>query len=227
MGVDFDRSSILDIGANIGNHTLQFSKKFATVHAFEVNPRVQHVLLANTYSVNNITVHCHGLGENISEYFINEDFFNLGASKVEIAPSDLSTEAVKIIPLDDVARAINDVAVVKIDVEGFEASVLSSGESFLSDTRPIIFLEQLSDEFKPPFRETETLDLLRKLGYEFILCRPQPGRGLLAKVWISALSLLGRAKTDRIFEFVKDIQKADYDMIVAVHKYNNPLRGEL
>ena len=44
----------LDIGANIGNHTIFFAEIFAKVIAFEPNPKTHSVLIINTNNLNNV-----------------------------------------------------------------------------------------------------------------------------------------------------------------------------
>jgi hypothetical protein len=43
-----DRTAALDIGANIGNHSVYFSDLFAEVYAFEPNPRTFSLLKFNS-----------------------------------------------------------------------------------------------------------------------------------------------------------------------------------
>ncbi len=58
----------IDIGANIGNHSIYFSDYVKEVHAFEPNPRVFRILEINSEYKKNINCYNYGLGENKGTY---------------------------------------------------------------------------------------------------------------------------------------------------------------
>ncbi|MCB0456605.1 MAG: FkbM family methyltransferase, partial [Flavobacteriaceae bacterium] len=65
-----EEHSILDVGANIGNHTLQFSKHFKQVYAFEPNLLACDVLKLNTAGIQNIKLFNYGLSNKNGEAFL-------------------------------------------------------------------------------------------------------------------------------------------------------------
>jgi FkbM family methyltransferase len=153
----------LDIGANIGNHTSFFSNFFERVYAFEPNPMVRAVLVANTIG-RNITIYEDGLSDVNGTLYFQQDFVNLGGSRI-VAEKQQSDFSINVKRLDDVAieNDLTNVTFVKMDVEGHEANVIRGGMSFLSAQKPIIAMEGffLSD----PSRGQEISSLLKEAGY--------------------------------------------------------------
>ena len=75
----------LDIGANIGNHSLFFSQYFSTVYAFEPNPVTYELLKINSTYVSktkNIIPYCYGLSDKTQNLNLRFDPNNIGNSKI-------------------------------------------------------------------------------------------------------------------------------------------------
>ena len=87
---DSNQEIALDIGANIGNHSIFFSKYFKKVFAFEPNPKTYDVLLINSkYSPKkNIVPFNYGLSNNNDYLPLLTDPSNLGGSKIINLPTD-------------------------------------------------------------------------------------------------------------------------------------------
>jgi FkbM family methyltransferase len=131
---------VLDIGANIGNHTVFFAKVLgAKVLCFEPNPAVQAILKANV-DLNNlgdrVEVHNIALGAEAGTGRVeNENPSNLGMAKVV-----RSDGGVRIARLDDIIKN-EHVDLVKIDVEGMESDVLRGATATLHRCRPLLLIE--------------------------------------------------------------------------------------
>ncbi|MGB0798029.1 MAG: FkbM family methyltransferase, partial [Planktomarina sp.] len=67
----------LDIGANIGNHSVFFADHFENVISFEPNPRTHDVLLANARLRPNIETHNIGLSDQAGEVEVSYDPRNI------------------------------------------------------------------------------------------------------------------------------------------------------
>lgn len=153
-------SIVLDIGANIGNHTIYFSviSQVAQVYSFE--PILETFeRLANNIKLNqceNVTLFNCGLGaENSFAEADNLTFGNNGAMKIKYS-HDSNSIIVK--PLDDFYFS-SKVDFMKIDVEGFEEEVLKGGVNRIKMDRPVIFIEIHKQNY---FRVEECL---KKLDY--------------------------------------------------------------
>jgi FkbM family methyltransferase len=142
-------NTIVDIGANIGCHTLYFSEivsdNSGTVYAFEPQPQNYNLLIKN---INN------NHKQNIIAY-------ELGCSDCEceckIAVADLSKNinmgdftlnhnisankfyTVKCVRLDDILKETIDV--IKIDVQGWEQNVLNGSKNIISNYKPLLIIE--------------------------------------------------------------------------------------
>lgn len=195
----FKSASILDIGANIGNHAVFFSDHFANVHAFEPNPRTYDLLRFNTKPISNITCHKHGLSSASGAATLFQDDKNMGASFVgqEKDRPGRNTKSIKIQQktLDQIHGKLGEVAAIKLDVEGMELDVLKGGSTFLETAMPIIFFELLETDFSNG--TTGSLEYLKSLGYRFC--------------WIDK----GEASADSVLSFLKGLAVTPKNRIVT------------
>jgi FkbM family methyltransferase len=130
-------SVVLDVGANIGNHTLWMAKVCGfQVHAFE--PVMPHAVYANVVLnelQNDVTVWPCGLGSEPGK------FYHEGKGVLKPGQSKQSTdETFEILRLDELG--IENVALMKIDVEGMELDVLRGGLTTIERDRPVILTEE-------------------------------------------------------------------------------------
>jgi FkbM family methyltransferase len=148
----FDRDAIaLDIGANIGNHAIYLAGTFAVIHAFEPNPTVLSRLRDNI-ALNDlddsIRVHPVGLGAKteILAFRENNDG-NLGASGFLKADEEVGALTrvleLQIVNADEyVGRlALPRLDFVKVDVEGWEASLFEGLSETIRRHRPVVAFE--------------------------------------------------------------------------------------
>jgi FkbM family methyltransferase len=139
----------IDVGANVGHHSLFMSKLCDEVHSFEPYGRVKDILMSKLLfsKCSNIVVHNVGLGEK-SEFL---DFYapvgrnigtgsfmaehakdnNIKYGKLEIVEGDLYISKLNLKRID----------LIKIDVEGFEKYVLLGLRDTLEKYRPFVVME--------------------------------------------------------------------------------------
>jgi FkbM family methyltransferase len=155
---------VLDVGANIGVHTLEFARaceaKGGIVHAFEPQ-RILFQMLAGNVALNSFqNVYCHlaavssksgQLSMPAIDYSVPSSFsgIELGQGRqdeyIGQAPQwDQSHETVPLITLDglDLPR----VELMKIDVEGMEIEVLHGAVNLITKFRPPIYLEYAKND---------------------------------------------------------------------------------
>ena len=171
--VEFKKGAALDIGANIGNHSIYFSKFFEKIYSFEPNTSTFSLLTANSKWQTKIVPLNYGLGEYSGTFMMHEETGNFGASSIIPTNNERATDVVSIAvrTLDEHVEELKNVLFVKIDVEGFEANVLRGGEAFISANEPVIVLEQHLDDFNG--NTTPSIELLKQFNYK--ICWQQNG----------------------------------------------------
>ena len=73
----------LDIGANIGNHSIFFSDYFSKIIAFEPNPHTYRLLEYNAAFRSNISSYNVGLGDKKGAFVLVENNTNYGGSAID------------------------------------------------------------------------------------------------------------------------------------------------
>jgi FkbM family methyltransferase len=140
----------VEVGANIGCHTLPIAKAL-TLHrrrlmAVEPQPVIFQQLCANL-SLNHVrNVHAVPKAcapQRSTLYFSRQDYDqagNFGAVRLRERAGD-ADEKVEALPLDELLDDRWDVGLLKIDVEGMESAVLNGAMRTVARCRPVIYLE--------------------------------------------------------------------------------------
>lgn len=155
----------LDIGANIGTHTIYLSDYFAQVHAFEPQTSIFKLLESNIKlnGCTNIQAYKFGLGEkNIQENMEKYDPTkpnNQGAIGIDKSKTS-NGEQIQVKILDELG--LSNIGFMKIDVEGYELYVLKGAINTLKINKPIIIIE-LNEKTKND--RDEIVKLLTNLNY--------------------------------------------------------------
>lgn len=172
----------LDVGANIGNHACFLAPRFARVLAFEVNPTAARLLEANVAfnDFGNVRTLNVGLGD-VSTVLPFAEFKggNLGRSAfVELARAqEPGMRQLPIEPYDAIEASLGidpPVALVKIDVEGFERRVIAGMRGMLARDKPFVLFESHSAE--GPEGGAAIFSLLREIGYRRFVEVERTGR---------------------------------------------------
>lgn len=217
------RSACLDLGANIGNHSLHFAEHFDRVIAFEPHPRTFGLLKLNAdLAPNVVAINC-GLSSSAGQVSVNENRGNMGASSIG-RQADAGGRAVsfELRRVDDIAevRACAAISFVKIDVEGHELEALKGAAETLRRHQPVIAIEALGNEVCEG--STAALDFLRSLGYSYCyelrnsgLIGLLPGRVAKALRALSALLTGVRAKRRKSLQLVEQLATRNYPMLLC------------
>jgi FkbM family methyltransferase len=146
----FRHGIAVDVGANIGNHTLWFARRFARVIAFEPNPVCTHLLRASLLmnNVDNVQLFDTGLSDSAGErVFHANQQSNLGRSGLS---GHLAAGATRSFPvsvargdtlLDQTCLGGLPVCLVKLDIEGHELAALRGLEATLRAQQPLLLFE--------------------------------------------------------------------------------------
>lgn len=150
-------SVVCDVGANIGAHTLAFSRLAKSVFAFEPVPLMFNAL-AGMIALNDLeNVTCMQAGisdtDGVMSYMalVTDSENNFGAAT--LSPFD-GDRPVQVLPLEIPCDFL------KIDVEGMEVEVLRGAAAMIKECRPIIYVE--ADR---PERIDELVSVLSEYGY--------------------------------------------------------------
>jgi FkbM family methyltransferase len=165
---------ILDIGANIGAHTVplaQLTGPGGRVLAFEPQRTPFYSLCANVVLNNLTNVVCHqaAAGEAAGSLSVPElDYWaenNFGGLELARDYSHHRTYTVPILKVDDLDLA--DCHFMKIDVEGMEQKVLAGAVETIRRYRPLLYVED--DRYE---KSAELRAFLAGLGYELYVHQP-------------------------------------------------------
>ncbi len=158
----------IDVGANVGHHSLYMSALCEIVHSFEPNPLVRSKLkekIVNN-SISNINVHGVGLGDkNEVLPFYAPKGCNQGTGSFINGYSSNNEEFGSLNVCNGDKFILNNIELkkidlIKIDVEGFEKNVLIGIKETIEKYKPAIVLE-FSEATKNSFvNESEFLSLL-------------------------------------------------------------------
>jgi FkbM family methyltransferase len=144
---------ILDIGANVGNHTVFWAAQGHTVVPFEPNPRANTLLRRNIESNNLSTrvlleISHYGVSDQRSRIDVVDDMKqNLGGAHIVFSKDDSKSDKIECVPLDSLKFG-KRVDFVKIDVEGHEENVLRGAKKTIADNRPLIYCEATNETRK-------------------------------------------------------------------------------
>lgn len=160
--------TVLDIGANIGAHTLPIGRlvtKSGAVYAFEPMAFAFRKLSRNV-SLND-AVHIHPVHAALGEARAEGLVLNYRASWQTTGGRADHASSVDVIRLDDWCRAqgVDDVGLIKIDVDGNEFAAFTGGAELLRRCRPVIVMEAVWPHFATDDRNPFLL--LQGLGYRF------------------------------------------------------------
>ena len=167
-----DEPVFIDVGANVGQHSLFLSRYCKQVHAFEPYEPVRRQLESNIQynDIRNILVHNVGLGDSSEEL----DFYapkGANTATGSFVPShetdnNEKTGKLKVVNGDKYFSnlGLDKIDLVKIDVEGFEKSVLKGLENTIRDYRPALLME-FSDTTQASFTGVDELQSMFPEGY--------------------------------------------------------------
>jgi FkbM family methyltransferase len=152
----------LDIGANIGTHTIPFAGRVGNsgfVYAFEPQRVVYQMLCANAALNGLANVYAFQAGVSDHDGIVRIDNAQLmkGGNVGNFSINETNTgEEVHLLQLDSLNLPC--VRLIKVDVEGMELNVLRGAQQLISRDRPYLFVENnIPDRSEAVLRELESL----------------------------------------------------------------------
>ena len=157
-----DNAVILDIGSNIGNHTLYWSieRNAKKIFAFEPVKETFGILETNialNQLLDKVVLYNAAVGSQTSKAKIKEfDSKNIGATSLVLDENG----SISVLKIDDLSFDGEKIDFIKIDTEGFEIEVLKGAKNTIMKNRPVIFVESFKDKY-PIVKE-----ILESYGYK-------------------------------------------------------------
>ncbi len=158
---------VLEVGANIGAHTIWFAQACApsgVVLAFEPQRIVYQTLCANVAlnSIRNVVCHQVAVSDEEGELTIPVldpmQPENFGGLELE-RPDDGDGEPVAVMTLDELP--LQACRLIKVDVEGMELKVLKGGRELIDRLKPVLYVENDRDD-----RALELARYIDSIGYD-------------------------------------------------------------
>ncbi len=167
--------TFVDIGANIGLHSLTAAKANKAIDIFSFEPESTNFKhFVNNMSLNpfsNIRPFHVGLGNfnGVSELNINEGW-NKGKHSLKVNFNESSTKIkIPVATLDSFTSLIEKQHVlIKIDVEGFEKEVIQGAEKFFQKTVNSVLIIELLTEVNGEINCKEIVANLSNFGFSSI-----------------------------------------------------------
>lgn len=216
----------IDVGANIGNHTVYFGAFISrTVIAIEPNARTIPTLQRNLARNRGDWIICKcAVGATVGPGRIalpcGADN-NVGMATIERISDAGVHGAVPIKTLDDIidvhlngGHALSRINVVKIDVEGMELEAVKGAKNMLTTFRPHLFIEAATPS---AFDELEAY--LSPFGYRAVSrwaatpvyhFAPSPSIYMIVKVRAYRLLVLSRKVSARLARLIASFKSTDY-----------------
>ena len=148
---------MLDIGANMGTHCVQFKHYFPDLKIWAFEPFLENFNLLKSNTDRYHDVHCFNIGvgsKGSMVHFGNEQVRNSGVIKIV----DESNVTNLVVALDTIEFP-EPIKFIKIDVEGHELSAFEGMKNTLLKYKPIIWLED---------NNLTAVPYLENLGYKII-----------------------------------------------------------
>lgn len=188
---------VIDVGANIGTFTVQVAKILeeseGVLYAFEPQRQIFQMLNGNLAlnSIDNVFTFQYAVGNKTDKITIPKVNYYQPASFGSIGLKDDfgdigqeldfgNGEKVPLVTLDTQLNHLENIDVIKIDVEGMEKEVVEGSLNIIRKHRPLIYLEYI----KQPNEGKDISDLLQSLNYIIykkdinFLCIPQEKQSL-------------------------------------------------
>lgn len=155
--------TVIDVGANVGAHTLQFARLVGPtgiVHAYEPQRLVYQMLCANMAlnQIDNVFCHQEAVGAEVAEVRLASPHQDTPCNFGGLSLDQLQhrgTEPVAVRPLTTPCHFL------KVDVEGMEQQVLEGAETMILACRPILYVENDRVE-----KSEALIAMVESLGYD-------------------------------------------------------------
>lgn len=165
--------TIIDVGANIGVHSIRLAagRSNVEVYAFEPSGGTAD-MLRNNIELNKLASRIHVVRNAVSDCLGQATFYEcednaFSSLKDTHRKKVINTSVVPVTTIDKFVEenGISNLALIKVDVEGFETEVIRGAVSTLERISPDLFVEIYGGVCSNPDPEG-TVKLITSLGYK-------------------------------------------------------------
>lgn len=162
--IDEKKGTFIDVGAHIGRYSTLMAKKNWDVISFEPL-KINFQALENNLKINGVEKNARifnaGLGNEAEEQTIYFNKLELGEASISEQEGD-SKDDIKILRFDDIYKdfVLNDLCVVKVDVEGYEEKVIEGMHDFVKTHKPLFVIELWAE------KSPKLVEFLKSQGYK-------------------------------------------------------------
>ena len=204
--------SVLDIGANIGNHTVYFSERFMKILSYEPVLKNFKLLELNTEDLDNVEIFNFGISNINEEKMINVTKENMGASSTTYThANDNSFEKIMLKNLNEEDILNEKIGLVKIDIEGMEYQALLGISKMIKRDSPVILYENIKFE-EIMGDNCKIMNLLKSYGYSNFYTFKKKKYSLMSIVF----NFLSNDEYE-IVKLKKIKNKKDYSRMIIAH----------
>jgi FkbM family methyltransferase len=161
----------LDVGANLGAHTVFMARNFSHVYGFEPQEVLFRILAANLATYGNKTLYNAAVGNEegiihlpLMDYSIVNNYGGYGRDMIKKAekPEEIPLVKTQLRMLDKIEalRKEEQIDLIKVDVEGMEKDVLEGAQYLIDKHKPILYVEN-----DRPEKQKDLVRLIYNLGY--------------------------------------------------------------
>lgn len=212
-------NTIIDIGANIGDTTIALIQHCKNpIICIEPSDIFLPYLKKNLESINS---------RDSNRIKVLNEFVGTGSVSGVLDHTVSGTASLKIVDssnvvthrsLDNLLGGIDDIILLKVDIDGYDFDAINSAERILSTSEPILFWEnEISEDFQ--FEGySKMYDMLEKKGYKYIYIFDNFGNIISSEVGFSTLrNINSYLYSMRVHNCTKTI---DYTDILATTEKN-------
>jgi len=178
---DFRRNekplAIIDVGANVGDTIAIIEQRCPAISRYlciEADPNLAYLCRLNYKQNDCVTVVQQFIGEKEGTAVFLEDDGNANPSTKVAGSSDQTSGDDRLVRLDTVATPfamqLDQVSLIKVDTEGYDFSILRSGQQLLKRFKPSIYFEWFPRLLQGLGEDaSDGFEYLASLGYEYFV----------------------------------------------------------
>jgi FkbM family methyltransferase len=215
------RGVAIDVGANLGMHSIRFAKFFDTVVAIEPHPITFELLRLNlrNYAPNSSVLNLAAGDSNGDALLYETKMQSMGAPSLLTPVESFGEHEIEVRKLDELSdRWHGRVGLLKVDTEGYELEVFKGASETIRNDKPVILFEDWNSKCGSA---SQAVQFLKSIGYSrFLVPEVYPGVKRTRLARLIHIVFYGVSIGLRRCDFMS---KRGYDLIVALPDREPPI----